>query len=132
MGWLAVVSAVSPGPCLRTFFDLAPAPSGWGFLFKAKGAAGRPFCSDDAKALSSVRFAPIATHEPVGAVAYSDEWKAGANERARHTTRFVTATSSIALTKSVPIAWISERRNREGSKHSRGDNQFFHLSLPEV
>jgi hypothetical protein len=33
----------------------------------------------DAIALSSVRLAPIATHKPVGAVAYSENRKASAN-----------------------------------------------------
>ena len=86
----------------------------------------------DAEALGSVRLAPIATHEPVSTVTYDDEGKTSADKGARHTTRFVTLTASNALTKSVPIPWVCERRNRKGSKYSRGDNEFFHLSLPHV
>jgi hypothetical protein len=54
-------------------------------------------------ALSCVRLAPIATHEPVGAVADCDEGKASTDKWARHTSRFVTTTAAIALTKSVSI-----------------------------
>jgi hypothetical protein len=78
--------------------------------------------------LRSVRFAPIATHEPVGTIADCEEGKASTNEWARHT--FVTLTASNALTKSVPIPRVCERRNRKGTKYSSCDNQFFHLSLP--
>jgi hypothetical protein len=86
--------------------------------------------SDDREALGSVRLAPIATHEPVGTVAYSEERETGANERAGYTTRFVTLTTSNALTKSVPIPRVCECGNRQGTKRHGGDNQLLHLSLP--
>jgi hypothetical protein len=102
---------------------------------QSEGRRRAPFFfsqSDGLGRLSSVRFAPIATHEPVGAVTCDDEGKTSADKGSRHRTRFVTLTASNALTKSVPIPWVCERRNRKGTKYSRGDNQFFHLSLPHV
>jgi hypothetical protein len=86
--------------------------------------------SDDREALGSVRLAPIATHEPVGTVAYSEERETGANERAGYTTRLVTLTTSIALTPTIPISWVRERGNRQSSKRNRGDNQLFHFVGP--
>jgi hypothetical protein len=102
-------------------------------IAKRRAPIGAPLAfsgSDERKALGSVRLAPIATHEPVGTVAYSEERETGANKRAGYTTRFVTLTTSIALTPSLPISWVRERGNRQGSKCNRGDNQLFHFVAP--
>ena len=78
----------------------------------------------DRDALDSVRLAPIATHEPVGTVAYGEDRKSSTNERSGHAMGATAALIALAtLISAVRIARSTgKRRQAKRRKESRRHN----------
>jgi hypothetical protein len=71
---------------------------------------------------SNVGLAPIATHEPVGAVAYGEYRKPGANERARYPMGTTTIVALIIVVLALIISATCQSRYAKNSKQCRSYN----------
>jgi hypothetical protein len=84
----------------------------------------------DRDTLDGVRLAPIATHEPVGTVAYGEDRKSSTNERPGHamgaTAALIALITLIALATLISAVRIArstgKRRQAKRRKESRRHN----------
>jgi hypothetical protein len=81
----------------------------------------------DRDTLDGVRLAPIATHEPVGTVAYGEDRKSSTNERPGHamgaTAALIALIALATLISAVRIARSTgKRRQAKRRKESRRHN----------